>query len=125
LTGVGIPAPWQGANLLARADDLPIYGFYRDPKAFEVAVVEGDYKVRAPCAALEEFRVHGAYDLSTDPMEKANLAGQKGWPSDLLPTHYSHIAELLRAIVPAESLPESAMDDKSLRMLRELGYAGD
>ncbi|MAB78694.1 MAG: hypothetical protein CMJ89_05005 [Planctomycetes bacterium] len=125
LTGVGIPPPWQGSNLLTRAGDRPIYGFCGDPKALEVAIIEGDHKVRAPYAALEEFRVHGAYDLSTDPMEKANLAGQQGWPSDLLPTHYSHIAELLRAIVPAESLPESAMDDKSLRILRELGYAGD
>jgi arylsulfatase len=126
MAGIAPDEAWLGRSLISLDGDRPVYVFESRKKARStLALIEGEHKVigfESP-AALRSGRLFGAFDLTSDPQERANLATSPAdWPRKLIRRLGPTAAELLDPVV----VPEAAeLDPAKLEQLRALGYLQD
>jgi len=121
------PAPgWLGESLLSLSRDRAVFAFECDWRSDRstVAVVEGPRKLIgiesiSRRALVEPWR---AYDLSDDPGERRDLAGERAWPRALFERARPVVRPLL---APAFGEQAAALGEDKTKELRALGYLGD
>jgi arylsulfatase A-like enzyme len=124
LARLPLPEDWPGASLVTLTEERPALAFQLSAKKRQMALLDGTRKlITTPDpAALAAGACEEAYELATDPMERANLAARAAWPADLARSHTAHVAELLAARVQ----PQKAGVSAAVRAeLDELGYGGE
>jgi hypothetical protein len=71
--------------------------------------------------AVRAGKLHAAFDLGSDPLERESLAARETWPAELMRAHLAELEELLTPLVTQEVLNPSGAE---LEEMQKLGYGG-
>jgi len=125
LAGAAVPAHWRGHSLLAPPAERPLYAFqsHRVQDKSTLAVIDGARKLIGyeTLEAVRAGKLHAAFDLGVDPLERESLAERERWPAELLRAHQRELEELLTPLVTQEVLE---LGGEELEELRKFGYGG-
>jgi choline-sulfatase len=125
LAGLAPDPSWLGSSLLRLSEERPVFLFEcQEPELSTLAVVEGARKVIAFEAPerLANGELLGAFELALDPREERSVAGEAGWPAELLRRSTPQLGRWLQPLVAPE---DAVLDPAKLEELRALGYGGD
>jgi len=123
-----LPAPpeWRGHSLLEPPAERVLYAFqsHRGATPSTLAVIDGARKLIAyeDLAAVRAGKLHAAFDLASDPAERASVSGREAWPAELARAQRATLEELLTPLVTQEV---SNLSGEELQNMRAMGYAGE
>jgi arylsulfatase A-like enzyme len=125
LAGLEAPAHWRGSSLLAPPDERPLFAFqsHRVHELSTLAVIDGRRKLIGyeTLEAVRAGRLHGAFDLESDPAERESLVEREGWPAELMRARAAELEVLLTPLFTQEVLSPSGAE---LEEMQQLGYGG-
>ena len=120
LAGIAPPSSFEGADLVALAEQRPAYSFVRIGEQPMVAVIVGAKKLYVPADPERMFagEVHLATDLVEDPAELQDQR-DRSWPGELARAQANAVAHLVRALADPQRVELSEQDRA---FLGDIGY---
>jgi len=123
LAGLGPLPLWRGRSLLAPPEARPLYAFqsHAAHDLSTLAVIDGPHKLIGyeTLEAVRAGKLHGAFDLGTDPGERIDLEAKEAWPAELMRARQAELEVLLTPLVKQEVLNPSGPE---LEEMQKLGY---